>query len=80
MKRKILRLDKEWNDAFRSHHPSPPAHILAWYFGGSTAQDEPERRLSDDQLTRTGEAVLFRERAARVLDKPPVVNASSWSS
>ena len=37
----ILRLDSEWNDAYRQHDRSPLAHILADDFTGLTALGEP---------------------------------------
>jgi ketosteroid isomerase-like protein len=37
----ILRLDSEWNEAYRRHDRSPLAHILADDFTGLTASNEP---------------------------------------
>jgi ketosteroid isomerase-like protein len=37
----ILRLDSEWNDAYRRHDRAPLAHILADDFTGLTALGEP---------------------------------------
>ena len=37
----ILRLDNEWNEAYRRHDRAPLAHILAEDFTGWTALDEP---------------------------------------
>ena len=37
----ILRLDSEWNEAYRRHDRSPLAHILADDFTGLTALGEP---------------------------------------
>jgi ketosteroid isomerase-like protein len=37
----ILRLDSEWNDAYRRHDRAPLSHILADDFSGLTALGEP---------------------------------------
>jgi ketosteroid isomerase-like protein len=37
----ILRLDSEWNEAYRRHDRTPLAHILAEEFTGLTALGEP---------------------------------------
>lgn len=37
----ILRLDCEWNEAYRRHDRSPLAHILADDFTGLTASGDP---------------------------------------
>jgi ketosteroid isomerase-like protein len=37
----ILRLDSEWNDAYRRHDRAPLSHILADDFTGLTALGEP---------------------------------------
>jgi ketosteroid isomerase-like protein len=37
----ILRLDSEWNEAYRRHVRAPLAHILADDFTGLTASGEP---------------------------------------
>ena len=37
----ILRLDCEWNEAYRRHDRSPLAHILADDFSGLTATGDP---------------------------------------
>jgi ketosteroid isomerase-like protein len=37
----ILRLDNEWNEAYRRHDRAPLAHILADDFTGLTALGEP---------------------------------------
>ena len=40
-KAQILRLDNEWNEAYRRRDRSPLAHILAEDFTGLTALGEP---------------------------------------
>src|ERR1700683_4412959 len=37
----ILRLDRDWNEAYRRHDRSPLAHILADDFTGLTASGDP---------------------------------------
>jgi ketosteroid isomerase-like protein len=37
----ILRLDSEWNEAYRRHDRAPLSHILADDFAGLTASGEP---------------------------------------
>lgn len=42
----ILRLDCDWNEAYRRHDRSPLAHILADDFTGLTASGDPIKKAA----------------------------------
>ena len=59
----ILRLDSEWNEAYRSHDRAPLAHILADDFTGLTASGGPiTKALLMINLSRQGvRSITFSE-------------------
>jgi len=64
----ILRLDSEWNEAYRRHDRAPLAHILAEDFTGlTTASGEPITKASLT-INRPGRArsVTFSEQSVHV--------------
>lgn len=63
----ILRLDSEWNEAYRRHDRAPLAHILADDFTGWAALGEPVTKAML-AVNRPGRAksVTFSEQSVRV--------------
>jgi ketosteroid isomerase-like protein len=63
----ILRLDSEWNEAYRRHDRAPLAHILSDDFTGLTASGEPVTKASL-MINPPGPArsVTFSEQSVRV--------------
>ncbi|MGD0117150.1 MAG: nuclear transport factor 2 family protein [Candidatus Binatus sp.] len=64
----ILRLDSEWNEAYRRADRSPLAHILAEDFIGWTAVNEPVTKamlMINPPGARPG-AAIFSEQYVRV--------------
>jgi ketosteroid isomerase-like protein len=64
----ILRLDSEWNEAYRRADRSPLAHILAEDFIGWTAVNEPVTKamlMINPPDARPG-AAIFSEQYVRV--------------
>jgi len=64
----ILRLDSEWNDAYRRADRSPLAHILAEDFTGWTALNQPITKailMVNPPGARAG-AATFSEQLVRV--------------
>ncbi|MGO9452786.1 MAG: nuclear transport factor 2 family protein [Candidatus Binataceae bacterium] len=66
-KAQILRLDSEWNEAYRRHDRTPLAHILADDFTGWTAANEPITKAAL-MINPPGRArsVTFSEQYVRV--------------
>ncbi len=63
----ILRLDSEWNEAYRRHDRAPLAHILADDFTGLTGSGEPVTKATL-MINPPGRArsVTFSEQSVRV--------------
>ncbi|HEY4941021.1 MAG TPA: nuclear transport factor 2 family protein [Rhizomicrobium sp.] len=63
----ILRLDSEWNEAYRRHDRAPLAHILADDFTAVTPSGEPVTKatLTIDPPARA-RSVTFSEQSVRV--------------
>jgi ketosteroid isomerase-like protein len=63
----ILRLDSEWNEAYRRHDRAPLAHILADAFTGLTASGEPITKPAL-MINPPGRArsITFSEQSVRV--------------
>jgi len=64
----VLRLDNEWNEAYRRHDRSPLAHILADDFTGWTALNEPITKaiLMINPPAGQVKSVIFSEQYVRV--------------
>jgi ketosteroid isomerase-like protein len=65
----ILRLDNEWNEAYRRRDRSPLAHILADDFSGLTPSGEPITKallMGGDPGTGVVKLVSFSEQYVRV--------------
>src|SRR5712692_9939767 len=63
----ILRLDSEWNEAYRRHDRAPLAHILADDFTGLTASGEPiTKALLMINPPGRARSVKFSEQSVRV--------------
>ena len=63
----ILRLDNEWNEAYRCHDRAPLAHILADDFTGLTALGEPiTKELLMVNPSGRARSVTFGEQFVRV--------------
>jgi ketosteroid isomerase-like protein len=64
----LLRLDNEWNEAYRRRDRSPLAHILADDFTGLTASGEPITKplLMINPSTDGVKSVTFSEQYVRV--------------
>jgi len=64
----ILRLDSEWNEAYRRHDRAPLAHILADDFTGLTALGEPITKalLMINPSGRGVKSVTFSEQYVHV--------------
>jgi ketosteroid isomerase-like protein len=65
----ILRLDSEWNEAYRRRDRSPLAHILADDFSGLTPSGEPITKallMGGDPGTGVVKLVSFSEQDVRV--------------
>ncbi|HLX04832.1 MAG TPA: nuclear transport factor 2 family protein, partial [Candidatus Binatus sp.] len=64
----ILRLDSEWNEAYRQQDRTPLAHILAEDFTGWTALNEPiTRALLMINPSGSGvKSITFSEQFVRV--------------
>jgi hypothetical protein len=63
----LLRLDNEWNEAYRRYDRSPLAHILADDFTGWTVANEPiTKALLMINPTGRAQSVIFSEQFVRV--------------
>jgi ketosteroid isomerase-like protein len=65
----IVRLDNEWNEAYRRHDRSPLAHILADDFTGLTALGEPITKallMINPSGHEVVKSVTFSEQLVRV--------------
>ena len=63
----ILRLDSEWNEAYRRHDRAPLAHILADDFTGLTASGEPiTKAILMINPPGRARSVTFTEQSVRV--------------
>jgi ketosteroid isomerase-like protein len=64
----ILRLDNEWNDAYRRHDRTPLVHILADDFTGSTTPSGEPITKASLTINRPGRAksVTFSEQSIHV--------------
>jgi len=62
----ILRLDGEWNEAYRRRDRSPLAHILAHDFTGLTALGEPITKALINPSAQGVKSVTFSEQYVHV--------------
>ena len=63
----LLRLDSEWNEAYRRHDHAPLAHILADDFTGLTVSSEPiTKALLMVNPPGRARSVTFSEQLVRV--------------
>jgi ketosteroid isomerase-like protein len=64
----ILRLDNEWNEAYRQRDRSPLAHILADDFSGLTALNQPITKpvLMVNPPSEMIKSVIFSDQQIRV--------------
>jgi ketosteroid isomerase-like protein len=62
-----LRLDSEWNEAYRRHDRAPLAHVLADDFTGLTATGEPiTKAILMINPPGRARSVIFSEQLVRV--------------
>lgn len=78
----ILRLDNEWNEAYRRQDRAPLVHILADDFTGlTTASGEPITASLTTNRPERARSVIFSEQSVHVFGDTAISkDVSNWRS